>query len=146
MENKNNFSRFLMQSTKRKRRRRHINLALCIFQDVLFLFVVLYFPLNYGILACHQWVHQSFSHTADCFIEKWLELANSSICIKRRKRRRAVWGKKKKKKDRLVTGQRTLRWWSTERWRDRSRAMERWWRESCTDMSHEAVAKPVLLP
>lgn len=73
-----------MQPAKRKRRGIRIrsdrgkSVSVPVPRSV-FLFLFLQFLLNCGILACCQWVHQSFSHTADWFIEKWVRQANSKM-------------------------------------------------------------------
>ena len=95
--------------------------ALWIFQDLFFYSYILQFLLNCGILAFCQWVYQSFCHTADCFIAKWVKQANFKI--KRKKRRRAMYGKKKERwPGQMYT---EMEWGS--RWRDRNRATEICW-------------------
>lgn len=64
--------------------------SLCMSQDLFFYPYFLHFLLNCGILARPHCVHQSFSHTADCFIEKWLKKANSKRHKKEGKKKGSV--------------------------------------------------------
>lgn len=117
---------------------------LCMFQDLFFYSGFLQFLLHCGILAYLQWVHQSFTHTANRFIEKWLKQAIYEM-HKKKKNKGSV------RQTKTVGGDMEMGWGS--RCGDRNWATERCWREgmaSWRDMNRVSeavwVLKAALLP